>query len=157
MAFKIRLAQPQDKDDILSVIQNTKAGWDKKYAKRSYDEYFSRNHNEDEVVYVGTLNNKIVGVIGYYLDKYDTPQYWLGWFYVTGREQGHGYGNKLFQYVIKELKKKDVKRLFVYTSTDKAYLDAIVFYLRNGFKLESVIRGYYGEEEDQIILSKKIT
>lgn len=153
--LKIRRAYPKDKADILKVIKHTRVGWDKKYAEPYYDNYFSQDPPpDDEVVYVGVLDGKIAGVIGYYRDRYETGNYWLGWFYVDQKKQKGGNGRRLFKRVVRELKKNGVERLYVYTSSHENYIDALIFYLKNGFRIESVIRDYYEEGEDQIVLCK---
>jgi ribosomal protein S18 acetylase RimI-like enzyme len=46
-----------------------------------------------------------------------------------------------------------VKKLFVDTSSDKFYKTALLWYIKFGFKLEAIIKKYYGQNEDQLILS----
>ena len=98
----------------------------------------------------------MIGVIGYFVDRYETQNYWLGWFYIHKAHQGQKYGKKLLTFVEKELKEKGIKKLFVDTSSYRTYKKALRMYLANGFRFEAVIKDYYEEEEDQIILSKSI-
>ena len=73
-----------DKDDILMVIGSHKeAEWDKPIAKRYFDDFFKYPALfKTDKVYVVEEGDRVVGVIGYRIDKYETQHYWLGWFYV---------------------------------------------------------------------------
>ena len=152
----IRTAQASYMNNILSVIGIYYFKWDKPIAKRYYEDYFSGNSAplKGDKVYVLTLDKKVIGVIGYSLDRYETKNYWLGWFYVHKAHQGKNNGKQLLTFVEKKLKGKGVKKLFVDTSSYKTYKKALGFYLANGFRFEAAIKDYYEEGEDQIILSK---
>ncbi|MBF0556012.1 MAG: GNAT family N-acetyltransferase [Nitrospirae bacterium] len=159
MKLKIRLARAEDKKEILSVIGSHSFKWDKNIAKRYYDDYFSSKKDmclKGDEVFVGEENGTIVGVIGYSLDRYETRNYWLGWFYVRGDSTKKGYGSELLKNIERRLRKEKVRKLFVDTSSHYFYKQALKFYIDNGFTVETVIKDYYGEGEDQIILSKMI-
>lgn len=157
MGLEIRAAQIEDKEQILSVIGSYPFKWDKRIAKRYYDDYFTNSTSlNGDSIYVLMDNGNIIGVIGYSLDRYETRNYWLGWFYVHSKYQGKGFAKKLLRYVIQKLKSKGVRRLFVDTSSYEFYNKALTMYLNNGFRIEAVIRDYYGRGEDQIILSKTV-
>lgn len=158
MVLEIRSARIEDKDDILAVIGSYPFKWDKRIARKYYDNYFPNKTTlfKGDEVYALVDGNEIIGVIGYFLDRFETKNYWLGWFYVHRNYQGKAYGKKLLEYVIKKLKKEGVKKLFVDTSSNKFYSNALMTYLENGFRIEAVIRDYYERGEDQIILSKTV-
>jgi ribosomal protein S18 acetylase RimI-like enzyme len=111
----------------------------------------------DERVFVLTVENEILGVIGYSQDEYRISNYWLGWFYVHREYQGKGIGRELLEYILNELQQIGAKTIFVDTSSDALYRRALAIYLKSGFRIEAVIRNYYGKGEDQIILSKKFS
>lgn len=120
---EIRPAQVSDKKNILSVIGSYHFKWAKPIAKRYYDDYFSDKSAllKGDKVYVLILGKKVIGVIGYSLDRYETQNYWLGWFYVDKAHQGRKNGKELLTFVEKNLKDKGVKKLFVDTSSYKTY------------------------------------
>lgn len=158
MACEIRPAKIEDKNKILSVIGSYRPKWDKENAKKYYDDFFQNNSafSRRDKVYVCVDYEEVIGVIGYSLDYYETNNYWLGWFYIHKEYKGKGYGKKLLEYIIKKLKSKGVRKLFVNTSSNKFYRRALKMYLKYGFKKEAVIRDYYEDGENQIILSKTI-
>ncbi len=79
MSFTIRPAEIEDKSKILSIIKSHKFKWDVKVAKIYYDDYFSDNNGclKGDKVYVGIEGGNVVGVIGYFIDRYETKSYWL--------------------------------------------------------------------------------
>ncbi len=152
---KPREATANDKENILRVIGSYSQGkWDKPIAKKYFDDFFDyKKLFEQDKVYVVEDNDNIVGVIGYHVDKYETNNFWLGWFYVHSDYEKKGYGEHLFEFVKEKLKNKNVKKLFVDTSSNEFYKTALLRYIKYGFKLEAVIKNYYEKNEDQLILS----
>lgn len=161
MVMEIRSAKKEDISNILKVIGSDRFGnkWDKPLAKRYYKSKFNNTCNcfEGDKVFVGMVKKKIVAVIGYCPDRLETKRsYWLGWFYVHKDYRDNKYGQTLLRKVINELKDIGARKLFVDTSSDPNYIKAVDFYLKNGFKLEAVLRDYYGEGEDQIIFGREL-
>jgi GNAT superfamily N-acetyltransferase len=156
-SISIRSAESKDKAKILSVIGSYGFKWDKDSAKVYYDDYFSSSTSlKGDTVYVAVLANKIIGVTGYFIDRYETGNYWLGWTYIHKQYARNRYGEQLLNFIVGKLKKNKSKRLFVNTSSYPFYRGALNFYLKNGFRIEAVIKDYYWNGEDQIILSKRL-
>ena len=57
-------------------------------------------------------------------------------------------------HVIEMLSPK-IRRFYVNTGSRLLNLRALNFYLKKGFKIEAVLKDYYGEGEDQIMLGMK--
>lgn len=158
MSFRTRLAEKKDLEEIIKIIANY-SGYDSRYAIRYYRRYFDAGDLETrrDKVFVATLGGKIVGVIGLFRDFYESDRsYWMGWFCVHKDYRRKGVGKMLLRRIENELRKKAVKKLFVNTGSAETYTDAMNFYFSNGFRLEGILRDYYSEGEDQIILSKDL-
>src|SRR6266481_4249636 len=87
--LSIRHARNGDVKAILDLVQQHQK-YDREFAKRYYAMYFEGHKmvKEDDV-FVGVLDSKIVGVIGYCRDYLSTDySYWLGWFMVANKYQG---------------------------------------------------------------------
>ncbi len=163
MTPKVYIKKVQKKDatkkkyleDILCLIEGYQ-GYDREYAERYYNKYFS----DDEItikdeVYIALHNKKVVGVIGFARDYFSTDHsYWLGWFVVREDMQGKKVGRRLYKKVESDLIKLGKKKIFV--STEDTNTKAKKFYVANGFRTEGVLRDYYDEGEDQLILSKEL-
>ena len=149
--LKIRKAKAKDRDGILKIFESQKSSWDKKFARHYYDDFFNQAHPNDEI-FIGEVNSKVVSVIGLCPDKLETKDvYWLGWFYTHKDYSGKNIGGDLLRYVIDHLSGK-ARKLYVDTSSYKFYRPALNLYLKNGFRIEAVLRDYYENGEDQIIL-----
>lgn len=147
-------ATESDVEDILNVIGSHEVDWDVSIAEKYYRDFF--NYKEvfgDDKVYKISMNSKTIGVIGFSKDRYETDNYWLGWFYVHNKFCRQGVGRRALKYVEGELSILGVKKLYVDTSSNAFYKDALVGYIKFGFKIEAIIKDYYGVNEDQLILS----
>lgn len=82
--------------------------------------------------FVAIKGGKLVGVIGLIENEVRT-------FYVDPKQQGRGIGAKLFKRLIRELKSKGIKNIYVNTSSS-----AKSYYLKLGF--EVVEEKYYKED-----------
>ena len=123
-----RKANRKDIYHMLDVIGSYKEGkWDKPYAKKYYDEFFEYPELfKDDEVYVVEEDNKIVGVIGYSIDKYESENYWLGWFYTHSDYRRRGFAEHLFRFVEEQLKKlnKDLEERVCFKNAGLHHVDA---------------------------------
>ena len=97
--------------DIIDIFQSwAPNNWDQDYAERYYSDYFyEKDCSLHDEVFVKREDGKVVGVIGYRLDRLETNDvYWLGWFFIHKAYTQRGYGNELLQFVINELKNKNL-------------------------------------------------
>ena len=150
--LKIRSAEPNDFDEIIDLFESwAPDNWDSGYAKRYYQNYFDNLYPVDEV-FVGTIDNKVVGVTGYCPDPEETGGiYWLDWFYVHRDITKHGYGGQLLDHVIGILKNKKARKLYVNTASSRLYKPARKLYKDKGFEEEGVLKDFYEKGEHQII------
>ena len=146
----IRKAISKDKDRIFEIFESQDTKWDIPYAKRYYDDYFN-DANPDEMVFVGMVDDYIVAVTGYCPDSDINDVYWLNWHYTHKDFEGKGIGGKLLDHVIEMLPPK-IRKFYVNTGSRLLNLRALNLYLKKGFKIEAVLKDYYGEGEDQIML-----
>jgi len=156
--IKIREAQIKDKSSIIDLIKSYSL-WDEKYAVRYYDCYFTDNPiiNED-LTLVAEINDKVVGVIGYCENYFDTNYaYCLNWFAVADRYRGWQDGSiahKLLETLEMDLRRYRIKKIFVTTGHCPERCHG--FYLKHGFQFEARLKDYYGKGEDQIIFGKDL-
>ena len=152
----IRTAQEQDLKALLSLVRST-LKYDVKFARRYYERFFDEadEMTEGDAVYVALMNGTIVGVIGYARDYLSTDfSYWLGWFAVSERCRRQRVGTKLLRRVEKDLIAMGKQRVFV--STEDSDAVAKSFYTGHGFTTEGVVRDYYANGENELIMSKAL-
>lgn len=150
----IRTADKRDLKTILDIIREHMR-YDREFARRYYDRFFDESDEmtERDEVYVALLGDDIVGVIGYSRDYLSSDSgYWLGWFAVKEKYRRRRIGNRLLRRVERDLKAQGQRKVFV--STEDSNSVAKTFYTWNGFRTEGVIRDYYGDGEDELIMSK---
>lgn len=106
--INIRPATALDYEDIIQLFHSwTPKDWDTDKAKKYFDDFFNDSDSQDKV-FVGLIENQIVGVCGYCPDEEQIKGiYWLNWFYVHKDLTGHGSGRKLLGYVIGKLQAKN--------------------------------------------------
>ena len=152
----IRKARPRDFESILKLISEQRKA-DGRQARASYQRDYIMNENSRDQVWLASCAAQVVGVSGYWYDRYaDNGVYWLGWTYVSQKHQHKGVGQKLLDRVLGEVEKRKARKLYVDTSSAKMYEGALLFYIKNGFGIEGVFRNYYQRGEDQIILGKEL-
>jgi GNAT superfamily N-acetyltransferase len=157
--FVIRAARREDLESIEAVFRSHEADYDWKFAKMYFRSYFSKPaRHREEAVLLALFGDRVVGVIGYLPDSREARGiFWLGWFYVHRDEQGHGYGQKLLEHVVAEVKKRGARKLYTDTSSWPFYERAHRAYGKLGFKEEAMLRDFYGKGEHQVIYGLCLT
>jgi ribosomal protein S18 acetylase RimI-like enzyme len=154
--LSIRKVKKQDLKAILDLIRQHQK-YDVEFAKRYYAMYFQGDKMiEEDEVFVAVIRSEIVGVIGYCRDYLSTDySYWLGWFMVSQQYRRQKIGSRLFARVEKELKRyPSIGRLFV--TTEAGNTRAISFYKKHGFTREGLLKDYYADGENEMILGKNL-
>lgn len=86
-------------------------------------------------VAVDTISQKVVGLVGLYLESSDNEgEFWLGWYCVDSNYRGHKIGSKLLRFAIDLSKVVGMKYLHLYTTADDEYATARKQYEKIGFK-----------------------
>jgi len=89
---------------------------------------------QPNLFFIGLLDGKVIGSI---MVGYEGHRGWINYLAVTPEHQRHGYGKKLVQKAIDELKKMDC--LKVNLQIRKGNTSVIHFYKGLGFKKDNVI------------------
>jgi ribosomal protein S18 acetylase RimI-like enzyme len=131
---------------------------DARYASRYYREYFKRWGKGWDKVIIAEAGGKLAGVSGYFYDNEEARGiYWLGYTYIHPKYRGRGVGSQLLDYVFKDLKRRQARKLFLSTSSHAIYGGAVSFYTEHGFRWEGTLKDLYGPGEDQIVMGKDLT
>jgi len=154
--IEIRPATKTDEAKILALIGRQRSA-DARQAQKYYSAYFKKRQRPSDGVIVAASNGGIVGISGYFYDDYsDNGIYWLGWTYVRQSHQQRGIGARLLNEVLNELRRRKARKVFVDTSSKEFYRRAYKFYRKAGFTKQGVLKDYYSDGEDQIILGKDL-
>ena len=159
MTYALRRMTETDIEDVSRIISAHHSA-DGRLAREYYEEYFSSpedcaSEREDSIVAVEAGSGEVVGVSGFYPDKYDWPTVlWLNWFYVGTAHQGGGVGRLLMDRVLEDVRRLGVSKLYLDTSSDETYARAVDMYKKYGFVEEGCLVDYYAEGENYLILGK---
>ena len=154
---RIRRMSVDDLEEVLRIIRLHDSD-DYRAAKQVFNELdFDALGDDDYVVCEALDEGRVVGVTGHYPDDLEAEGiHWLGWTYVNPYAQGRGYGSMLLKHVIDALRRRGVRKLYLSTSSLEKFAKAVRFYERHGFVIEGVLKDYYQDGEDQIMMALRL-
>ncbi|HPG35166.1 MAG TPA: GNAT family N-acetyltransferase [bacterium] len=79
--------------------------------------------------------------------------YWIG---VHEKMRGKGIGSVLLKESEKAVKSLDGKILYIETSARELYNPTRGFYLKNGYKIETILEDFYDDGDGKVIYSKRL-
>jgi len=141
-------------NDIVKIYSQ----YDKKDAKIIEDVYIKfyskpkskRNKNIKD--YILIKEKEIIGFSGFNKEDTETMDiYWLNWTAIKKGNEKKGFGTLLLKHMLKELKIRKCRKLYVSTSSKNK--TSRNFYKEIGFKEEAILKDYYKKNEDSIIFS----
>ena len=128
---------------------------DAKIIEDIYTKFYSKSkskRNIDVKDYILIKNKETIGFSGFNKEETETTDiYWLNWTAIKKGYENMGFGKVLLNHIIKEIKKRNGRKLYVSTSSKNKI--AINFYREMGFKQEAKLIDYYKKGEDSIIYS----
>lgn len=120
-------------DEILSLIKN-------------YFPQYSFNKTYEKVINY-RIGDERVAFISYSI-IYERAE--LNYIAVITKYRRRGIAQKLFEYVVDDLKNNMVKNLSLEVNVNNE--SAVRFYLKNGFKIESIRKKYYGNDDAYLMV-----
>ena len=120
-------------DEILPLIKN-------------YFPQYSFNKTYEKVINY-RIGDERVAFISYSI-IYERSE--LNYIAVITKYRRRGIAQKLFEYVVDDLKNNMVKNLSLEVNVNNE--SAVRFYLKNGFKIESIRKKYYGNDDAYLMV-----
>jgi len=106
--------------------------------------------------YVAEVAGKIVGVSGWHRGRSAYNRvYWLSWTYVHEAHRRSGIASKLLNHVIDAVTELGGRKLYIDTGAN-GYEDAISFYKRHGFHMETDIPATIRAGDDCLIMARML-
>ncbi|MDA3855924.1 MAG: GNAT family N-acetyltransferase [Candidatus Woesearchaeota archaeon] len=131
---------------------------DSKIIEKAYLKFYSKSkskRNKNVKDYILFNDKEIIGFSGFNKEETETTDiYWLNWTAIKKGNEKKGYGSVLLNFILKELKRRKGRKLYVSTSSKNK--NAIEFYKEIGFHKEAILKDYYKKSEDSIIMSINI-
>jgi len=82
--------------------------------------------------YIAILDGNFIGIVAVSFDNDEASIFGLG---ISPQHQGKGYGKELLNLILEDLKKKDIKNVFI--EVDSTNKNAFNLYLKCGFEVET--------------------
>lgn len=143
--MKIREATLNDIDRIMELEQGSIVH---PWVRNEFEKLIN---DENKLCLVAEDGNKVISYIGadYVLDECNIGNI------VTDREfRGRGIGTELLNDLLGELKKRDIKKVFLEVEFDNE--PAMALYEKTGFVRYGQRRDYYGPGLDAVLMSKDL-
>lgn len=120
-------------DEILPLIKN-------------YFPQYSFNKTYEKVINYRSGDERVAFIS--YSIIYERAE--LNYIAVITKYRRRGIAQKLFEYVVDDLKNNMVKNLSLEVNVNNE--SAVRFYLKNGFKIESIRKKYYGNDDAYLMV-----
>ena len=153
------IVRPMTRDDLREVVRIIRLhdSDDAKAAKAYFERpgHFDSDYESSQhLVLIEPEEARVVGVSGFGADpSYEARGvFWLGWTYVNPFFRGRGYGAQLLHIVVEQVRRLGARKLYVETSSMEKFAAAVAFYQRVGFEHEGLLKDFYREGEDKIIM-----
>ena len=116
------------------------------YLIKNYFPQYSFNKTYEKVINY-RIGDERVAFISYSI-IYERAE--LNYIAVITKYRRRGIAQKLFEYVVDDLKNNMVKNLSLEVNVNNE--SAVRFYLKNGFKIESIRKKYYGNDDAYLMV-----
>ena len=86
---------------------------------------------------IKSKNNKVIATIGLTstLNQTNQTNWWIDWFAVSPKFRGNGIGKECLKLAESEAKKRNIKKINIYTSTSEFETSANHLYEKHGYKI----------------------
>jgi len=156
----IRKLIKEDRDLIKQLLIDTKNFNDEEIniALELIDIYLDDEKQDDYTIYsyVNGDDGKAAGYICYGKRPMTDSTYDLYWIAVDPAVHGKGIGSKLIEFMEDDLKKNKAGLVLIETSGLENYSGERKFYEKNGYKVQTIIKGFYRKGDDLYIYHKYI-
>ena len=154
----IRKLIKEDRDLIKQLLLDTGNFNDEEIevALELIDVYLDDAKQNDYIIYsyVNDDDNKVAGYICYGRRPMTNRTYDLYWIAVDPKIHGKGIGSKLIEHMENDLKGKEETLILIETSGKENYSGERKFYEKNGYKVQTIIKGFYRKGDDLYIYHK---
>lgn len=146
----IRLMTEADLEPVVAFITDFPT-LDGELSRTYYERYFRAPASDREQNFVACVGDTLVGVTGFYPDKYDRRDLlWINWLFVDAAHRGQGIGRALLDFTLERARSMNCRKIYLDTTSD-AVAAATRLYTMNGFVQEGELTDYYEEGEHFLI------
>jgi len=109
------------------------------------------------VLEVGKEQSVVQGYVCYGPTPLTQGVYDLYWIVTDPTVQGKGFGQRLMEYVERDIVKRGGRMLLIETSSQETYAPTIRFYKKAGYEIVARIKNFYRIGDDKLVFLKELT
>jgi ribosomal protein S18 acetylase RimI-like enzyme len=153
----IRPTTPADTDRLVALTAATAVFKPHEIAvlREVLDDYHRGNHEYGHLAVTAEQDGEVVGFAYYAPDTMTDRTWFLYWIAVDPSLQGRGVGRELLVRAEADIAGRRGRMLLIETSSTPIYEPTRQFYLKNGYKITSVLPDYYCDGDDRVVFGKR--
>lgn len=126
--------------------------------ERDLRRHFSDEHLPESTFFVGLLDGRVAGLMGYYRDPDPDVAgvYWAVWLYVVVWARGARIGAALIEHLEQKVRNAGGRKIYLDLGDPMKQDIAVSMYLRRGYKLEGCLRDYFRRGEHKFIYALEL-
>lgn len=148
----------RDKPIVMRILRNVPEfnRADIVIAEEVIDDYLDKFTRSGYHIWVAEIDTKVVGYICVGPAPLTTGTWDIYWIAVNPDSQNRGIGKELMAFSEHKIKDEGGRLVLIETSAKLSYSRTCRFYCSLGYEIIAQIPDYYAENEDKIILQKRI-
>jgi GNAT superfamily N-acetyltransferase len=156
----IRRIAPEDREEIRSLLEGTKAfkAHEVDVAMELVDIALADPEQDGYRPFVLAVEDGTIAAYACFgKNEMTTATYDLYWVATRTDRMGQGHGRRIVAFVEEEIRKEGGRLLVIETSSKESYGDTRAFYEKIGCTLAAQLTDYYDEGDDKLIYLKPLT
>ncbi|HOK40021.1 MAG TPA: GNAT family N-acetyltransferase [bacterium] len=146
----------EDKENVKNILESTKFFYEEEIdvAVELVDEALKKGKASGYNFLFLEENNFVIGFTCFGSIPCTKHSFDLYWICVHNNYKNKGYGKLLLKKSEEEISKMKGKRIYIETSSRELYLPTREFYLRNGYKVDAILKDFYSDGDSKFIFVK---
>ncbi|HOP40540.1 MAG TPA: GNAT family N-acetyltransferase [Geobacteraceae bacterium] len=151
---------PEMADEAATLIGEAMNADEKAWARATIERHFAmraKGLDDGRRYFALPANGAVVGITGLHHYEWGPDEnVWLGWFAVSPKLQGRGFGTHLLTETEQAARALGYRKLFIETYDTPTFARAIRFYQRAGFRKAGTIETYLPDGSAMLVLLKEL-
>jgi GNAT superfamily N-acetyltransferase len=156
----IRKLPPQLADEAADLIGTAMNPNEGAWARVTIERHFAlraQGVDDGRHYFAFLVDGHLAGVSGLHHYEWGPEEnVWLGWFALTPKLQGHGFGIRLMADTERAARSLGYRKLFIETYATPTFARAIRFYTRAGFRQAGIIENYLPDGSAMLVFLKEL-
>ena len=151
MDVKIRIMEKGDVEFCTKIVTEL-LNEPEDVTRETLEDYYD-DEQESSLMLVALLDNKPVGLAGILIEGWNASGI-IEWIGILEEHRRKKIGSKLLKELIEYSKKHNVRKIYVDTGVTN--IAAIIFYIKNEFYPDAILKDYYIDGKDALKFAYKL-